>query len=462
MAPNAIPAIGKRLRAAALAAYALYEMLAWGDQSLWLCLCPGQQGKSDLKHLLRQFRKWYRRQLNFVINVLTYPAAGIAPRSPHHWVIGHEFGLFAGNPKYLFLWIALYRPDIHATWITGDRAVRNLLRKNGYRAHLRWTLGGIIAALRARVFISAHGIRSVNTRLSNGALFVSLWHGVGLKGIQFGYKGAGKPSARTIPPGRIARLRILPAVIRPDVLASTSDFTQKHFSSQFRLPEEDCPQLGYPRLDCAFDTALFGAAREIDTELGFVLNPGSFSEVCIYIPTFRDSHRPFLHDALPDMKALSDALSKRGSLLYVKPHPKTATEFVSQFFNIKLWPDEIEVSTYLHQFSVLITDYSSVLYDYLLVRDRGAILYTFDLDKYFKEDRQLLYPYDENVAGLRVHTFEELCAALREGRAGDPALFNSIERIRNKFWAGSKFPASETVVEYIGRRVGIKVKPNFP
>lgn len=389
-----------------------------------------------------------KRLLQLCFYLLANALAGLFPRRSDHWAFGHGGNSFAGNPKYLFLWMSVHRPDIRVTWLTGSARTRRLLASNGFRARKRWSPGGVAAALRARVFAFANGLSDVNRELSRGAILLNLWHGVGLKTTGLGYKGGSAEFLGRQLSSRAGRLRarLMPSA---DIVATTSDFMQAHFASQFRLPPEACPQLGYPRLDCSADPALAAAARAIDASLGFALNPEAFSEIYIYLPTYRDTGRPFLREALPDPARLTEILAARNALLYIKPHLRTGEPLPPQHHNIRLWPAEVDFHTYLVDFTGLITDYSSVLYDYLAVRDAGAILYTFDFDDYVARDRSMLYPYDENVAGVRVDSFEALCAAIRDGDALAP--IEGLDTIRDRFWGGSPRPSSPAVVAYVER-----------
>lgn len=387
-------------------------------------------------------RSWFKRGAISLYNATVFQLIGLWPRSRRHWVFGEDSGQFAGNAKYLFLWLSIHRPEIHVSWITKQRSTQRLLEANGYRAHLFWTVAGCLSVMRAKVLVSGHCRAAVHSRMSNGAFFVNLWHGIGLKAVGYAFRGAGR-----------GRFDWGETAAPPDVFVTTSDFTQQHFSSQYRYPKEICPQLGYPRLDCAFDPALAALCRKIDRSAGFEFNQDGFAEVYIYLPTFRDSKRPFWDQALPDLGALSEALAARNAVFYVKPHPNTPIGSLSEFDNIRLWPNEVDFNTYLPDFTGLITDYSSVLYDYLLVRDRGAILYVFDMDEYLSKDRNLSYPFDENIAGLRVDSFGDLCRALREGDALTADHEADVLRIREKFWGGSARPASPAILAYVEERL---------
>jgi len=385
------------------------------------------------------------------LNLVAFPLSGLMPRSPRQWVFGDVSGTFAGNPKFFFLWLSIHQPQLRLTWITKHRATRDTIRANGYRAHTRSSLGGIWAVLRAKVYVYGHSVAHINAQLCKGALYLNLWHGVGLKAVGYEYKGAGR-GPRKEKPTWFDHVRRRHRQIQLTALVTTSDFMQDHFSREFRIPRERCPQLGYSRLDWAFDLQLAAAARAIEEGGGFQIKPDGFDELAIYMPTFRDSRRPFLQEALPDLARLSAALRERGTLLYLKPHPKTPVEDLSEFDNIRMWPEAVDINTYLADFDVMITDYSSVLYDYLLVKDTGALLYTFDMEEYLSTDRNLSYPFEENVAGLRVDTFAQLCHALTEGSAQDPSIIPDVLRLRRKFWGGSAQPASPAIYRYMQER----------
>ena len=419
--------------------------------------CPRRRRSGLLIAALTPSLAHARLWAKATLMVLLHAISGLVPRSRRRWVFGHAGDLFAGNPKYLFIWMTIHRPDIRVAWLTDDPETLRLLRDEGYRALARWSPAGLLAALRARVFVFAHGTGNVNAALSGGAFLLNLWHGVGLKAVHLGHRdGKTADAERRTQLGMLGRAAALEYLEPYDMLVTTSDMTQRHFSEQFRLPPERCPQFGYSRLDCASDAALAERADGLDRATGWRLIPEPYAEAYIYMPTFRDTERPFLDEALPDLAELSRALAARNALLYVKPHPYTRVELPPAHANIRRWPDAIDVHPYLARFAGLITDYSSILYDYLFVRSTGAILYTFDMERYLAADRSLLYPFEENVAGLRVETFAVLCDALREGTALRPEACAGVERIRDRFWGGSSAPASPAIVSHVEALLAVR------
>jgi CDP-glycerol glycerophosphotransferase (TagB/SpsB family) len=418
---------------------------------------PRKLATRAAKRALRRLHDLGVHHGSAVANFLLFPLAGLAPRNPRRWVFGHQDGEFAGNPKFFYLW-TLDRGDVDAIWVTGNWRVWRRLRQLGWPVALRWSPRGMYACATAGAAFFAHRTKDVNAALLNGAFLVNLWHGVGLKAIQLGWEKGRTSVARREAVSPYARARHRTYLIDPDVVATTSDFMQEHFVGQFGLDASRCPQLGYPRLDCAFNPRLAAMAARADVPTDFALRPPGTFEAFMYMPTSRDSNRALLPVALPDPARLNAALAARQAVLYVKLHPRTKERVPAEFDRIRPWPAGVDFQTRLHDFDALITDYSSVLYDYLAVRSSGAVLYTYDLDEYLRTDRTLLYPFVENTAGLRVGSFDALCEAIERGSATALVDEADLLRVRRLFWGGEVGEASPRLFDYVTARLAASTR----
>lgn len=384
-----------------------------------------------------------------IANGLIYPLSKLAPRRRDFWLFGHQDGAFAGNSKMLFLWVRAHRPDIQAVWVTPDRKIVEMLTALGLPACRKGSAQATWLSLRSGAYFFCHSPDDVSLPLSGGALLVNLWHGVGLKSLKLGnpnspallYGGSGV--------GWLTRIRRLAPRIKQDVLVTTSQFMQRHFSSQFGLPPEQCPILGYPRVDGAYDPDVAKILRQIPGSDPRALWPPSVAEVYAYVPTFRDSRRDFLADAIPDVKRLEAVLEKRNAVLYVKLHRHTGGFAWPASGRVRAWPEGVDLDTSLPALTGLITDYSSVHYDYIFHTDRGSVLYMFDELEYSATDRLLIYPIAENTAGWRAGNFDQLVQLIESGEALKP--HPDVPRIREKFWGSPAAPASKRIVEHVER-----------
>ena len=84
---------------------------------------------------------------------------------------------------------------------------------------------------------------------------------------------------------------------------------------------------------------------------------------------------------------------------------------------------------------MLITDYSSIYYDYILMDDKGVLLFPFDIEEYKKSSNRLAFDYDEYTPGPRVYTFEDMIEYLMKG----DYRYDSAERkkILRLFWGNN-------------------------
>ena len=409
---------------------------------------------------IRRTRRRAQAALSPVARVLADflldPLARRARRNPRRWVFGHEYGEFAGNPKFLYLWL-LQREDIEPWWITGSLRTWRRIRRKGCPAALRWSPKGMYLTITAGVVFFAHRTSDVNASLVRGALLVNLWHGVGLKAIQLGWERGNTVQRRAKATTAIKRASYRTFLTDPDVVVTTSPFMQAHFAGQFGFGPDRCPVLGYPRLDGAFDTPLAERSRHFDEPADFALRPSGIAEAYIYLPTWRDSSRPILERALPDLPRLQAILGQRNAVLYLRLHSASRDLIPNGFDRILPWPSGVDLYNYLREFDGLITDYSSILYDFLAVRSRGAVLYAFDLDEYLARDHALLYPFEENVAGVSVRSFDDLCKLLARGLREAHFDDSKAEAIRRRFWDSGGGAASSRIYDYVRARMKLSV-----
>lgn len=345
-----------------------------------------------------------------------YALSGLARRRPDNLVFGGNGDRFTDNAKHLFLRIA--RDErFHSTWITGNRRVLDEVRSLGLRAELRWSWAGVKAALGARWFVVGAYPSDINFWLSRGARVLNLWHGIPLKSIEFDIEAG--PLARVYhsPPWSPLRLAFLDRFRRPDVVLSPSRFlSERCFESAFRVGPERCLELGYPRTDHLFAPA---PRDQIARGLGIDANVAAANSVIGYFPTWRDDGRDFLGDAGFSFDELDERLAAARRLLVFKAHPNFG-DIVPRdrtFSNVVILDPAIDLNDVLPLCDVLVTDYSSVAFDFLLL-DRPIVYFLPDHDRYVGR-RNLYFDLDEMTAGPVLTTPGDLFDALAAPIADD-------------------------------------------
>lgn len=373
------------------------------------------------------------KTLAYIICYLIYPFSFLVPRSKKQLVFGSYRGSFSDNSKYLYLYALEHLKDIQVSWVSINRHTVKRLHSLGLPAY--WLLSpiGIWKALRAKYwFVSAY-TSDIMYCLSGKATVVNLWHGVGLKLCEFNITH-GPLADRYVKQMFKERFYHPECFRRPEYVLSSTECQTRMMSTAFRVPVERCMELGYPR------NAILNLSKEqvrsfvqkyepVET-LQLIDKISKFDTVYIYMPTWRDSQKDVFAQHM-DLRKLSQVLAAQNAVLLLKPHPNTVVDSIYQADNLILLDRTIDIYGVLPFTDVLITDYSSILYDYLLIPNKQVILYLYDYEEYVHE-RDFYYPFDENVVGKRVITFENLLKVIEEQN------YEMIEEekthILSKFW----------------------------
>lgn len=324
-------------------------------------------------------------------NLLVRPVSKLSPRDPLRWAFGAPEGRFEGNAKYLFLWLSLHPSRAKPVWITENRALARRLREHGLSALHKWSPEGMLAAARAGLFFVNDGGSDINFPLGNGARLFNLWHGVGLKNVRFGAQVGFNASVQARTANPWARVRAMRRFEQSDwVLATSPEMARTFFARCFDLPLPRIPALGYPRLDPVLDDELkrLGASFE---DYSVLERPAGVTRSLLYAPTLRHDKSDLLSAALPDLGRLSSALKAQDAELLLKIHPKTRLHDNwrgSLPANVRVLPSDLDLYPVLDRFDAIVTDYSSLFFDWIYARSEGVLLYPFDYQRYTATDRK--------------------------------------------------------------------------
>jgi len=391
---------------------------------------------------------------NFLRNIkifrfLLYPIYLISffiPKDKSIWLFGSGQNRFTENAKFLFIYISKQQNSgIKPIWISGDRALCEKLKKQNYKALYRWSIKGLYISLRAKYYFYNIYPTDINFYTSGNATLINLWHGIPLKQIEFDVE-TGDLNKWYNTGWSYIYMIFKPYVFKKaDYVLSTSDEVSMLFSSAFKVDKRQCLPFGYPRNDIFFNTQ--SMIHDDNHTFYLSMQIHSFKmdgkRVLIYMPTWR-KNRDFFADAIPDFKKLNQVLKTNLLIMYIKPHPMTYAikEIYSNIFFID--PNE-DIYPLLSLSDYLITDYSSIYFDYLLL-DKEIIFYPFDYEAYIQEDRKLYFKYDDVTPGIKIGTFEGLLHILSDLNAID--FSKERQNIKNMFWNFKDGNASQRLYTY--------------
>lgn len=372
----------------------------------------------------------------YIVCYLIYPLSFLVPRSKKVWIFGSYRGAFNDNSKYMFLYAAEHYQQAQIAWISTSKETVNHVRKLGLPAYFVGSFRGVWLALRAGYWFVNDNTSDILFCLSGGTTIVNLWHGVPMKCIEFG-----------ITKGELAKRYVNhefwdcfyhPAsFIRPDWMVSTTDFFDEIFSTSFRIRKNQCMQVGCPRSRMLVlpkdDVRQFIERYESDYTKALLQRIAQYNKVFVYMPTWRDSQRECFANGF-NLEAFNECLKQQNAYALMKPHANTIIDKHQKYSNIEFIDGNVDMYTILPFTDVLITDYSSVMYDYILMPEKKIILFHYDYEEYVQE-REFIFPVDENVVGRRVYTFAELLSVMADSNFEVDAA--ERERIMAKFWGNT-------------------------
>lgn len=393
-----------------------------------------------------------------VAMIVTYPIlffSFLIPRSPQCWVFGSNNG-FGCNAKYLFIEVTEKHPEIKAIWITRSKTTLKKTRAMGIQnSYYYLSIPGIFYLLTASKYITTHDLhRSLSLWTIGRAKWINLWHGVGIKSLRF--------KAKTSPLNKIANNPLLkfltyPLLLhlfyRPDLFLVTSPLMAQHFKECFNLDDKNLYYSNYPR--CAplnwekEQLKKFIMKYEPNATQELISKISSYNKIYLYMPTWRKSGSKFGIDLDFDFNILNNFLQQKNALFLIKLHPYIATSCDLNKFetgNIRFLEQDLDLYAFLPFSDTLITDYSSVYYDYLLMPNKEVLLYPFDYEDFITNSRDLAFDYDTYTPGKRAYSFLELMTML-ENDALTSTNSDELKRIKQLFW--EPLPENKNLIQTI-------------
>ncbi len=305
---------------------------------------------------------------------------------------------YSCNPAALYEYIDKNHPEYECVWFLNDTDIpvpgRARKVKRGTEEHRRYLAT-------AKWFIFNNNLpRSFKKR--NGQVIVQTMHGTPFKSFGLDVKEEAGTEQQ--------RIRVIERSAMWDYLIAQGKFTKDMAWRWFRY-DKTVLETGYPRTD-----ALYAPDEEAAAEVRKTLGLPADKKVILYAPTWREMDR---FDMMLDLDEMRSRLSDEYVLLVRLHH------FVAEFYKV---PEDgsfvfdaggIEKIEDLFALTdVLITDYSSVMFDFALT-GRPMVFFAYDLDEYTKEDRGSYFRIEDEAPGTLARTTAEVIDAVRTSGSAD-------------------------------------------
>ena len=309
---------------------------------------------------------------------------------------------YSGNPKYIyeemikkeefkgykFVWsYSGQRPqDIPGNPIIVDRDTDEYYK---YLAKSKYWVSNII--------FPVHRKRPEN-------VYLQTWHGTPLKKLGFDIDIEG--------PETLARENFYIESRNWDYLISANPYSSEIFKRAFKFNKKVL-DYGYPANDIFYKEGLGDQVNKIKKKL----NIPPYKKVILYAPTWRDNEATNSWEHSFELKFSLDEFYKRFKdeyVLILRMHHLVADalqikeEYKSSVLELSKYDDIQELYTIS---DILITDYSSVFFDYANSR-KPMLFFGYDFEEYKDEIRGFYLDMEKNLPGPVIQTGSELLKAI--------------------------------------------------
>lgn len=310
--------------------------------------------------------------------------------------IGYYGSQYGCNPKYLSEYFSKADNSLKIIWTfiePSKYTLNNIIKVKYYSIRYFYELST------SKVIITNYRLPQYFKKRSNQT-YIQTWHSsLRLKMIE-------NDAVETIPTSYIKMAKHDSRQI--DILLSGCEFSTQIFKRAFWYDGEIL-ECGTPRCDILFnqDKALIS---KLKTNLGIPTDV----KLLLYAPTFRKDNSLDAYDI--DFNHLKTTLEKNANwkiLIRLHPHLLNLSKEL-----VEKYDDVIDVTNYddiqelLLISDLLITDYSSLMFDYLIT-EKPCFIYASDLNNYLKKDRNIYFDITKLPFPL-CQSNNELCQTINE------------------------------------------------
>ncbi|MGG0662602.1 CDP-glycerol:glycerophosphate glycerophosphotransferase [Viridibacillus arvi] len=307
---------------------------------------------------------------------------------------------YADSPKYIYEYMVKHYPEYEFIWSFNE--INHDIPGNAKQVK-RLSLAYYYHMATAKYWVN-NMRQPLHLQKREGNVFLQTWHGTPLKKLVFDmnevYSANPKYKQQFYEQSRLW-----------DYLIAANSYSSDIFKSAFKFDKvmlED----GYPRND----TLYINNNSDYITKMKNKLNIPLDKKVILYAPTWRDDefYEPgkYKFNLKFDLQKLQEKLGDEYVIL-LRMHYFIADDlnidgYEGFVYNMSKYDDIAEL--YLIS-DILITDYSSVFFDYSNLR-RPILFYTYDLEKYRDQLRGFYIDIENEVPGPLVKTTDEIIDAV--------------------------------------------------
>lgn len=416
----------------------------------------------------RKAKSEMRKKVRALSSIVKYWKNTFVAKDSSLWVFsGFRKNAYLDNTMYLYEYVVAHHPEIKAVWATNNRNVERSLEARDMPVVRMDSSEGEKLISKAAVAFTDHfrmsdydSLHGLNDRLK----IVQLWHGVGLKTIG-DLRNTDVPGVRfsndILPLESDGALMRLLKKVKYFFCAPNRELFEKYFlllcpgnerilqiADPWHIPHEACFVSGHPR-----NIKLYSTRQ--------AKNPVKV----LYAPTYRWNPRcekEMIRLLTESGDLIQQKMKSLNAVFTIRLHPHTWRNYKPMLSHLVREHDRIvldgekDIYQTLGEYSVLVSDYSSIAYDFVLI-NRPVVFFAFDLDEFSKRECDLNYDYEQYSPGSHVATWEDALKSIEE-YIHDPSVHEDWRSsVRREFYDMSRNDErdSERLVKELKCRLGI-------
>lgn len=333
--------------------------------------------------------------------IFLVPLSFLIPKKRNRMMLmGAKDGFFIDNVKFFFLYLSEKEKEQDFYLLTANKETYKTLQAEYSNILYYPSAKAYWIMLRSKVFVVDNFSWMDNCRfqLFWRAKIIQIWHGIGFKKIQRSNKFFIQESSSLY---RRFILNFVGKLPKYQALVSTGEF----FTNQFFKPaflSDHFIDTGYPRNDIIvnpekYNNALLNSDIATINKVSEMRKNGIKS--LLYAPTFRDTGGDGISDGILELEKLNQFALDNGFVFVFKLHPLPQYKTISSEFERILWYDNVkDVYPFLPEVDGMISDYSSIYMDYILL-NRPIFFLLYDREKYETKDRELHSFFNDFLVG---------------------------------------------------------------
>ena len=370
-------------------------------------------------------------------------------RDKNIWVFGEWFGnRCCDNCLFFANYLSNKHPEIKLFWISSKQANLSALDSRVNRLEMD-TSSAISVLKKAGVVFYVQGIIDLTKRpllYHSGALVTNFWHGVPWKKIGADF---------ILSKRKTFTFNLFLSLYGVDFYLSLSREFSNIFERAYSASVHNIINSGYPRNSIFYqETRVKKCKNRLVNYLQTKYNTtfGDSVRIIAYMPTFRDNKDDVFSFMNMGDNSINDVLEQTNSIILEKGHYVTAHKNAISVSNnnarIFKIDDDFLSQELLAASDMLITDYSSCFFDYLLL-DRPIIHFLYDYDYYAKEDRGLYYKKDDVVGGDVAENLKQLKFVILDNITNPQKFAKLRAQRRTRFLEYEKPTSNEEIYNHI-------------